>query len=406
MSGLLTAIGRPYPAGCAVPGGVKYAVGAFAGAVPPRNWSDPSTGRVHAIHPLGCPVSAKMATPWFDWWWHLSHVQRAPALPPAPPPPPPGPAPPPQRCVHQTIQGGCCGGANVGQAHALPSYNASLCAELCCADPQCGVAVMTRDQGDVKCWLTHLSDPGTISPDPAQTVIMTRHATNHTAPSARRDGLVFGEGGWQSLQGSPVGSHFYVENIRELLDHEGEWFHDSETDTLYLWRNASLEAELGSAATFVGTLGEGVLRIVGGSPAELVVGITVSNLRIAHTTTDVLAPYEAPGGGDQSAHRGGAVYIENARNTTVVGCLFDRVDGTGVFVSRWTRDVRVANCEFSFTGSAGIIVMGQCELIDCTTGTQPHRTVIEGCFLHDGGIYSKNYLGGGPIDITSMPEFA
>ena len=83
---LLTAIGRPYPAGCAVPGGVKFEAAAFEGAVSPRNWSDPSTGRIHAIHPLGCPVSPTMATPWFDWWWQLSHVQQA---PPAPPPTPP-----------------------------------------------------------------------------------------------------------------------------------------------------------------------------------------------------------------------------------------------------------------------------------------------------------------------------
>ena len=141
---------------------------------------------------------------------------------PPPPPPPPGPAPPPLRCgLHRAIPGGCCGGKNVGEAHVLLSYNASRCAELCCADPRCGVAVMTQDQGAIKCWLTHLAEPGTISPDSAQTVILTR--TNHSTPSSYdpRDGLVFGEGGWQSLQGSPLGSHFYVENIRELLDHEG-----------------------------------------------------------------------------------------------------------------------------------------------------------------------------------------
>ena len=174
----------------------------------------------------------------------------------------------------------------------------------------------------------------------------------------------------------------------------GEWFHDSATDTLYLWRNASQEAQLGSTARFVGTLGEGVLRIVGSSATQPAVGITVSNLRIRHTTTDVLAPYEAPGGGDQSAHRGGAVFIENASAVAVTGCHFERVDGSGVFVSRWARDVRIASSEFSFTGSAGVVVMGACELIDCTAGTQPHRTIIEGCFLHDGGVFSKNYLGG------------
>ena len=241
---LLSAIGRPYPAGCAVPGGVKFKAAAFEGVVPPRNWSDPSTGLIHAIHPLGCPVGATMATPWFDWWWRLSHVQQAP-----PPPPLPPPTPPHQCGLQQAVKGGCCGGKNVGAAHILPSFNASLCAELCCADPQCGVAVLTFGQGSggVKCWLTHMGDPGAIVPPASgeeSLVLMTRNVTNVTA-SDNRDGLIFGEGGWQSLQGSPVGSHFYVENIRELLDTEGEWFHDAVTDTLYLWRNATQEKEHG-----------------------------------------------------------------------------------------------------------------------------------------------------------------
>eukprot|EP01043_Picozoa_sp_COSAG02_P108479 COSAG02_NODE_44517_length_365_cov_1.161654_1_plen_47_part_10 len=37
---------------------------------------------------------------------------------------------------------------------------------------------------------------------------------------------------------------------------------------------------------------------------------------------------------------------------------FDRVDGSGVFVSNWARDVQVLQNEFSFAGSAGVIVMG------------------------------------------------
>eukprot|EP01050_Picozoa_sp_SAG11_P039066 SAG11_NODE_16254_length_553_cov_0.718062_1_plen_122_part_10 len=53
----------------------------------------------------------------------------------------------------------------------------------------------------------------------------------------------FGYGGHQEARGWGVTaeSHFYVENIRELLDQEGEWYHDEATDTLYLWRNASQE---------------------------------------------------------------------------------------------------------------------------------------------------------------------
>ena len=281
-------------------------------------------------------------------------------------------------------------------------YDRTFCLRLIacdssCADPQCGVAVLTSGQGagGVKCWLTHLDDPGTIVPAASgeeSLVIMTRNVSGN-ASEDQRDALVFGEGGWQSLQGSPVGSHFYVENIRELLDSEGEWFHDPADDTLYLWRNISQEAQHGPNASFVGTVGESVIRIVG-SASSPAADITVSKIRIQHTATDFLAPYEAPGGGDQSAHRGAAIFVEGASNVSITGCRFDRVDGSGVFVSNWARDVRVASNEFAFSGSAGIIVMGECELIDCTTGTHPQRTLIEGNLLHDGGVFSKNYLGG------------
>ena len=66
-------------------------------------------------------------------------------------------------------------------------------------------------------------------------------------------------------------------------------------------------------------MGESVLRIVGSasSPAR---DIHVTKLRIRHTATDFLSPYEAPGGGDQSAHRGAAIFVEGASNVSVSGC--------------------------------------------------------------------------------------
>ena len=177
---------------------------------------------------------------------------------------------------------------------------------------------MVQTGSTAVCWLTHRNGSVTIDPKADTVVINTRNVIP-VPPEDRRDSLVFGEGGWQSLQGSPVGSHFYVENVRELLDAEGEWFHDASTDTLYLWRNSTQEAEQENA-TFVGTLSESVLRIIGSSTDKLASNIRVQNLQIRHTTTDFLKPYEAPGGGDQSAHRGAAIFIENAVDVSVVNC--------------------------------------------------------------------------------------
>lgn len=385
---LLTAVGKgAYPAGCAVPGGVYFTPHAFDGAAPPASWEHPETGVVHAVHPLGCPVMPT-AVPWFNWQWRLAGVQHRNATP--------SPTPPHSACgLKQTLQGGCCGGQNVGAAHQLPTFNTSACVELCCSDPLCGVAVITSNQsgdGVVRCWLTHLDHPENFEPSPPteKAVTLVTRGGNATPPG---DALLFGEGGWQALQGSPVGSHFFVENIRELLDSEGEWFHDNDTDTLYLWRNATQEAEAPPSARYVGSRLESAVRIVG-SPTHPARAIRLDGIAFRHTTTDYLAPHEGPGGGDQAVHRGGAVLIEGAANVTVQRCEFNRVDGSGVFVSRWARDVAILECEFGFTGSAGVVVMGEAEWMDGTAGRFPRRTVIRNNWLHDGGVWSKNYLGG------------
>ncbi len=146
---LLTAVGRPYPAGCAVPGGVKYEPTAFADlptARQPRAWRNVSTGLIHAIHSLGCPVMST-AIPWFDWWWRLSHVHLA---PPPPPPPPPGPPPPPPQCgALQVIPGGCCGGENVRcstMLHVLALFCAQACSLGFLVENECSLDVCRSAQ--------------------------------------------------------------------------------------------------------------------------------------------------------------------------------------------------------------------------------------------------------------------
>ena len=62
-----------------------------------------------------------------------------------------------------------------------------------------------------------------------------------------------------------------------------------------------------------------MIRVVG-TADQPVTNVRISDLRVRHTSTDFLAPYEAPGGGDQSVHRGAAVFIETAANVTVEGC--------------------------------------------------------------------------------------
>jgi hypothetical protein len=272
--------------------------------------------------------------------------------------------------------------------------------------------------GETTCWLTNLTAPhmwrNNTNPDQGwATIVLSQdpatsgkplcpHPTwhgpaplPHEAPHA--DAIIFGEGGWQSGQGGSFGSEFFVENVLELLDVPGEWFHDSETQTLYLHRNVSRDGldDVADADTseYIGAELESLIRIEG-SQAEPVTDIDITRLVLKHTAADFMAPYEVPGGGDQSVHRGAAFYVEGAERVRISRCSFESLDGSAVIFSRYNRDSSVTDSDFSLLGSAAVIVLGEAKLIDGTAGNYPNRTLISGNVIRDGGVFSKNYLGG------------
>ena len=346
------------------------------------------------------------------------------ALPPPPPAPPPSPPPPPSAsCRHYDAYGGdaCCGGQGVAPIK-LATPSAEACATACANHDGCGVSVVTVGQsghaGETTCWLTNLTAPhmwrNNTNPDQGwATIVLSQdpatsgkplcpHPTWHgPAPPPHKalhaDAIIFGEGGWQSGQGGSFGSEFFVENVLELLDVPGEWFHDSETQTLYLHRNVSRDGldDVADADTseYIGAELESLIRIEG-SQAEPVTDIDITGLVLKHTAADFMAPYEVPGGGDQSVHRGAAFYVEGAERVRISRCSFESLDGSAVIFSRYNRDSSVTDSDFSLLGSAAVIVLGEAKLIDGTAGNYPNRTLISGNVIRDGGVFSKNYLGG------------
>jgi hypothetical protein len=49
-----------------------------------------------------------------------------------------------------------------------------------------------------------------------------------------------------------------------------------------------------------------------------------------------------PSGGDWGLYRGGAIFIEGCEGCQVTHCLFERIDGNGVLVSGYNRNVKVS----------------------------------------------------------------
>ena len=104
-----------------------------------------------------------------------------------------------------------------------------------------------------------------------------------------------GYGGHQEGRGSSIKSnHFYVENVLEELDTEGEWFYDADAAKLYLYPNASLG---GGGAPADGELVVPLLdTLIDISGAD----ISLHGFEVTQTRATFMEPYEVPSGGVRS----------------------------------------------------------------------------------------------------------
>ncbi|HUT30041.1 MAG TPA: right-handed parallel beta-helix repeat-containing protein [Sedimentisphaerales bacterium] len=208
--------------------------------------------------------------------------------------------------------------------------------------------------------------------------------------------LWFGKGGQQigaTFARNPTRvdgtSQFYVENVFEELDAPGEWYLDAERGVLYYWpaEDVDLDSALVEAAVL-----EQVIRFVG-DQYEPVRNITLEGFRIAHTASTFLEEYSIPSGSDWSIHRGGAIFLEGARNCTIKDCWFDAVGGNGVFMNNFNRDNVVTGCKFTETGDSAICFVGTLEFTNGTFRSFPYECRAVNNLIHDCGVFGKQIAG-------------
>lgn len=194
----------------------------------------------------------------------------------------------------------------------------------------------------------------------------------------------FGTGGWQEARGWNAGSEFYVENIFEELDAAGEWFLDSSSGTLYMAFNSTPTA----ATALLATQLENLLTITG-TQDEPAVGVSVTNITLAQTSTTFMRPYEVPSGGDWSFYRGGMLFAEGTEELRVSGCTLWSPGGNGLVLSRYNRNATIAYNEFAYCGESAIVSAGVTDLIDGTNGDQPADALIAYNVMREVGLYTK-----------------
>ena len=194
--------------------------------------------------------------------------------------------------------------------------------------------------------------------------------------------LMFAFGGWQDARGWNAGQEWYVENIFEELDSPGEWFYNASSKMLYLFPNGTLPTR------GVGTALDRVIQVKG-SMESLVTNVTIANVTIAHSATTFLRRYEVPGAGDGSLIREGAVVVEGVKGFLLQNCLFYAPGGNGLVINEYARDTVIEGNEFVWSGDNGIVVTGQTNMIDGTSGNQPRGVKVLRNLVHENGVFVK-----------------
>jgi len=111
-----------------------------------------------------------------------------------------------------------------------------------------------------------------------------------------------------------------------------------------------------------------------------------------------------PSGGDWALQRSGAVLMEGTERTMVDQCLINRVDGNGIFVSNYNRNVTLSNNDFIWIGDSAMAAWGStsgCMNENCSLkipfasgpdgrgGNQPRGTRVVGNMVREIGIWQK-----------------
>lgn len=183
-----------------------------------------------------------------------------------------------------------------------------------------------------------------------------------------------------------ISGSWMVENIQQELDFPGEFFFNTSTGILYFKPNTT------TTSPPTGNFTIPVLRqliTMKGTQQSPVTNVTIRGIGFRDGLETIMEEWGAPSGGDWALHRGGAVFIEGAKDVTIQDCVFRRLDANAVFLSKYTRNVIIERNEFAWLGDNAMATWGETKDYDATNGDQPRETVVRYNLIHEVGISEK-----------------
>ncbi|RYX83409.1 PDZ domain-containing protein [bacterium] len=213
-------------------------------------------------------------------------------------------------------------------------------------------------------------------------------------------------GGWQNNR--QMGMHRdyrFVENIFEELDAPGEWFLNSNTNTLYFYPPAGLDL---SKATVESVRLRHLIELRGDkqNPVRFV---SFRGLTFRHAARTFMDNKEPLLRSDWTTYRGGAIFFNGAEDCALEGCFLDQLGGNSVFVNNYNRRIVVRTCRIEGGGAGGVVFVGDpkavrsplfeynqvqtLEKIDLTPGPKtdnyPADCIVDDCLITRTGSVEK-----------------
>ena len=202
-------------------------------------------------------------------------------------------------------------------------------------------------------------------------------------------------------------SNYYIDNVFEELDVEGEWYYDVKKFTLYYMPHDSIDLE--KACIEIPVLKE--LISFRGSKDSPVKNIWFNNIRFTGTTISYMDRYEYPSLGDWGLVRSGTIFLEGCEACCIKNCFFDAVGGNAIFINNYARSLEISGNVFSECGESAICLVGkshlnfnksyQCKYCGANHPwgwDEPSEEIPSACkihnnLIHDIGVFGKQVAG-------------